>query len=160
MAFYDNEKSKKNLLPTADTADVKNSLSNSRGFRVRQQSNSPFSNIKKDQKNDFSPNKNLSRTLHNSEWKVKKSLTNNNPILPSNTLYGQFLKGLKEPERSISHSKEKLFKKKNTKDIEHVLKYEKSRNSKYAKYDEKDLCVEGITERFGERKYISKRNMK
>lgn len=68
-------------------------MSNSRGFRVRKQSNSPFNHYKKDS-NAFSPNKNFAMTLFNNEWKNQKEVQNR-PNNPSTTLYGKFLKGIK-----------------------------------------------------------------
>ena len=44
-------------------------LGNSRGFRVRKQSNSPYTNLKKES-SSLSPNKNIAKTLYNNEWKL------------------------------------------------------------------------------------------
>lgn len=44
------------------------------------------------------------------------------PTFGSSTLYGQFLKGIKDKK------KEKYFKKKNTRELDYVLSYEKKIN--------------------------------
>lgn len=84
---------KKIELVTSDPGD-KISQSNPKKFRIRNQSNSPFSHIKKDIEYSL-PNKNLSRTLHSNGWKSRRE-SPGKTLLPSSTLYGKFLKGLKE----------------------------------------------------------------
>ena len=64
----------------------------------------------------------------------------------SSTLYGKFLKGIKERKN------EKYFKKKNTKELDYVIKYEQNKNLKYSKFNMDDFRVEGITDRLHERK--------
>ena len=62
IAFYEHQKSNKNIMLKMKEPDPRNALENSRGFRVRRQSNSPFNQIKKE--SSLSPGKNFSRTLH------------------------------------------------------------------------------------------------
>ena len=71
-------------------------MSNSKGFRVRKQSNSPYKSLKKDP-SSLTPNKNLAKTLYSNEWKLKDLNK-----LGSSTLYGKFLKGIKEKKPSKS----------------------------------------------------------
>lgn len=85
--------SNKNILLDLPSGKAKDTFSNSRGFRVRKQSNSPFNHHKKDS-NGTSPNKNFAITLFNGEWKNQKE-QNPRSNNPSNTLYGKFLKGIK-----------------------------------------------------------------
>ena len=65
------------------------------------------------------------------------------PTFGSSTLYGQFLKGIKDKK------KEKYFKKKNTRELDYVLSYEKKMNEKYKLTD---IRVDGFTDRLHERK--------
>jgi hypothetical protein len=99
-------------------------MTNSRGFRVRRQSNSPFSHLKKDP-SSLTPNKNsknLVKTLYNNQWKMSSKHHFESPTFGSSTLYGQFLKGIKDKK------KEQYFKKKNTRELDYVLSYEKKMN--------------------------------
>lgn len=64
MGQRQNRLSNKNILLDFPGTEVKASFSNSRGFRVRRQSNSPFNYHKKDSTGS-SPHKNFAMTLFN-----------------------------------------------------------------------------------------------
>ena len=115
-------------------------MSNSKGFRVRRQSNSPFKPLKKEA-SSLTPNKNLAKTLYSNDWKLVDANK-----LGASTLYGKFLKGIKEKKN------EKYFRKKNTRELEYVIKYEQNQNLKYSKYNFPDIRIEGVTDRLHERK--------
>lgn len=107
---------------------------------MRIQSNSPYKILKKDP-SSLTPNKNLAKTLSNNEWKLLDLAK-----LGSSTLYGKFLKGLKEKKN------EKYIRKKNTRDMEYVMKYEENTNMKYSKFNLGEIRVDGVTDRLYERK--------
>ena len=116
---------------------------------MRRKSVSPYGSFKKEPSSNV-PNKNLIKTLYNSEWRKEEKSETEKEKVSSSTIYGKFLAGLKEKEKK----NEKYFKKKNTKEIDHVLKYEQKINSKYLKFDHPTIKIEGFGDRLFERKAL------